>query len=224
MPRKNNPKETVERILAASMELFYQKGFDKATMQDIVTASQMSKGAIFHHFKSKEEIFNTVMEKQYEYVIREMSRRFSKLKDLTAKEKLIHLLKWNLKDDTFTASAREIVTITNSPRLMLAILQNSLKRSAPAVAEIIRQGTADGSITTEFPDECAEIFMLLLNIWCDPYFSECDLPAIHRRMKLFQVLMKKLGVDIISDEIVTQYIKFTEKQLKEVEKWKMQHL
>ena len=32
----------------------------------------------------------------------------------------------------------------------------------------MKEGIADGSLATEFPEECAEVFLLLMNVWCDP--------------------------------------------------------
>ena len=61
MPRKKNPKQTLENIVSIATELFVEKGCEKTSMQDIVNALGMSKGAIFHHFKSKEDILNAVI-------------------------------------------------------------------------------------------------------------------------------------------------------------------
>ena len=44
------------KIIDAAMKLFLEKGYENTTMQDIVEASGMSKGAIYHYFKSKQEI------------------------------------------------------------------------------------------------------------------------------------------------------------------------
>ena len=44
------------KIIDAAMKLFLEKGYENTTMQDIVQASGMSKGAIYHYFKSKQEI------------------------------------------------------------------------------------------------------------------------------------------------------------------------
>lgn len=56
MARKNNPKQAIENIITISAKLFAEKGYDKTSMQDIADAVGMSKGGIFHHFNSKEEI------------------------------------------------------------------------------------------------------------------------------------------------------------------------
>ena len=56
MARNKYPEETVQRILEIAFHLFTTKGYEKTSIQDIVDALGMSKGAIYHHFKSKEEI------------------------------------------------------------------------------------------------------------------------------------------------------------------------
>lgn len=48
---------TREHILKVSLYLFLQKGFKEVTMREIVEKSEMSKGAIYHYFKSKEHLF-----------------------------------------------------------------------------------------------------------------------------------------------------------------------
>ena len=57
MARNKYPEETVKKILNTAISLFLENGYEKTSMQDIVNALGMSKGAIYHHFKSKEELF-----------------------------------------------------------------------------------------------------------------------------------------------------------------------
>ena len=47
--------ETKREILRAAEQLFCQKGYEAASMQEIVRAAGVSKGGIYHHFASKEE-------------------------------------------------------------------------------------------------------------------------------------------------------------------------
>src|SRR5699024_1042626 len=56
MARNRHPEATVERILAEAARLFLQKGYEKTSMQDIMEGTGLSKGAIYHHFSSKEDI------------------------------------------------------------------------------------------------------------------------------------------------------------------------
>lgn len=48
---------TRERILAAALEVFAGKGYHRASVDDIVRASGTSKGAVYHHFATKEAVF-----------------------------------------------------------------------------------------------------------------------------------------------------------------------
>ena len=56
MPRNKYPEQTVEKILDAAAALFAEKGYQSTTLQDIIDATGLSKGAVYHHFRSKEEM------------------------------------------------------------------------------------------------------------------------------------------------------------------------
>lgn len=55
-------KDSKENILETTFILFMQKSFKAVTMNDIVKRSGMSKGAFYHYFTSKEEVFEEVVE------------------------------------------------------------------------------------------------------------------------------------------------------------------
>ena len=57
MARNKHPEETVGQILDVASRLFLEKGYEHTSIQDIINnLGGLSKGAIYHHFKSKEEI------------------------------------------------------------------------------------------------------------------------------------------------------------------------
>jgi len=51
-----------ERILQAALEIFARKGYHRAIVDDIVRASGTSKGAVYHHFPTKEALFLALVE------------------------------------------------------------------------------------------------------------------------------------------------------------------
>jgi AcrR family transcriptional regulator len=53
--------ESKEHILRTSLKLFLQKNFKEVTMKDLVESTGMSKGAIYHYFNSKEQVFEEVI-------------------------------------------------------------------------------------------------------------------------------------------------------------------
>ena len=64
MARNKHPEETVQLILDAAYRLFMEKGYERTSIQDIIDQlGGLSKGAIYHHFKSKEDILIAVSDR-----------------------------------------------------------------------------------------------------------------------------------------------------------------
>jgi len=181
MARKNNPQKTVESIIAVSAKLFMEKGYDKTSMQDIVDALGMSKGAIFHHFKSKEDILDAVMNESFEQAKAQIYDTFDDMEGSDTRGKLENLLNGQVQDPRQSAQGTFLLSQIESPHLIVALMRQSV-RSAGVLAEGFMEGIADGSITTEFPLECAQILTLLLNTWCDPVVFKCDISELRRRL------------------------------------------
>ncbi|MEM7412700.1 MAG: TetR/AcrR family transcriptional regulator [Myxococcota bacterium] len=67
MPRVS-PEYTEARkdqILDAAMGCFVQKGFNGASMKDIIAASELSAGAIYNYFGSKDDIIDAIARKRH---------------------------------------------------------------------------------------------------------------------------------------------------------------
>lgn len=52
----NKAAETRSMILSKSFELIYKKGYQSTSIDDIIATTQVTKGAFYYHFKSKEEM------------------------------------------------------------------------------------------------------------------------------------------------------------------------
>lgn len=68
-------EKTRKHILEKSAALFNLGGFDGTSMKDIMTATQMSKGALYGHFQSKEEIALAAFKLAVEKVLDEVGKR-----------------------------------------------------------------------------------------------------------------------------------------------------
>lgn len=62
MPNEKSGEESRKKILEVAEKLFLEKGYDDTSISDIVKELGMTKGVIYHHFKSKQNIFETVLE------------------------------------------------------------------------------------------------------------------------------------------------------------------
>jgi TetR/AcrR family transcriptional repressor of nem operon len=68
-----------ELILNTSLKLFLRKSFKEVTMKEIVTETGLSKGAFYHYFASKEQLFMEVINYFYSDVMADEFHTFSKV-------------------------------------------------------------------------------------------------------------------------------------------------
>ena len=57
---KKSTNLTKSRIVTAAWKLFYQNGYENTTIDDIVEASQTSKGSFYHYFESKDALLGSL--------------------------------------------------------------------------------------------------------------------------------------------------------------------
>jgi AcrR family transcriptional regulator len=63
MITKNLPPVAARtRLLDAARELFAREGYQHVSIQDVLNQAGLSRGALYHHFKSKTDLFEAVLE------------------------------------------------------------------------------------------------------------------------------------------------------------------
>jgi AcrR family transcriptional regulator len=72
--RRAPPEVRRAQILEAALHCFATRGYHTATMEDLVRASGLSKGALYWHFSSKEEVFLALFDLYVEEVFEAWSR------------------------------------------------------------------------------------------------------------------------------------------------------
>ncbi|MDR3704295.1 MAG: TetR/AcrR family transcriptional regulator [Paludibacteraceae bacterium] len=70
--------ESKEHIITVATKLFLQKSFKEVTMKEIVEETGLSKGAFYHYFQSKEQLFLEVLEFFFTDVMKHAYDRYSK--------------------------------------------------------------------------------------------------------------------------------------------------
>ena len=134
MARNKHPEETVNLILDVAFRLFMEKGYEHTSIQDIIDhLGGLSKGAIYHHFKSKEDILVAVTNK----ITEESNKMLDEVrdrKDLNGKEKL----KTIFRESVFRPVQDEIFTVApdlgNNPRLLFSIFQDTIEEVVSCVS------------------------------------------------------------------------------------------
>jgi AcrR family transcriptional regulator len=203
LARNKHPEETASLILDVAFRLFIEKGYERTSIQDIIdNLGGLSKGAIYHHFRSKEDILVAVTDRMTE----ESNKMLVEIRDrtdITGKEKLKAIFKESVlrpvQDDIFTAAP----DLSNNPSLFVSIFRETVNLAAPYyIQPIIEQGISDGSIQTDYPAELAELIIIVANIWINPMIFNNTADQSYRKFMVFRQMMEGFGLDIVDDEML----------------------
>jgi AcrR family transcriptional regulator len=66
-------EETREALIAAARSLFAERGFAAVGIEEIVRAARMTRGALYHHFDSKEGLFRAVYERVEQELVEQIA-------------------------------------------------------------------------------------------------------------------------------------------------------
>ena len=75
---------TTEAILKAGRRLFGEQGFAATTIDDIAEAARVAKGAVYHHFATKEAVFEAVFDQVSHDLVLEIDRAARTERDILA--------------------------------------------------------------------------------------------------------------------------------------------
>ena len=88
MEKETEKKSVKSRIVSAAWQLFYEKGYNGTTVDEIIELSGTSKGSFYYYFGTKDELLNTlslVLDEYYEELDHTME------KDMDSFDKLIYI-------------------------------------------------------------------------------------------------------------------------------------
>lgn len=210
MARNKNPEETVQLILDVAYRLFMEKGYEYTSIQDIIdNLGGLSKGAIYHHFKSKEDILIAVIERmtvQSNQLLANVRDR----SDLNGKEKLKTIFKASISRPVQEEIFATAPNFHNNSKLLVGLLQDTMEEAAPNyILPIIEQGIEDGSIQTDYPKQLAQLIMLIANVWMNPMIFEDTEEESYCKFMVFQQMMKGFGLDIVDKEMLDRLQELT---------------
>ena len=213
MARNKYPEETVKLILDVSTRLFSEKGYDDTSLQDIINETKLSKGAIYHHFGSKEDILKAIFHR----LGNENAEIFAKIRDdsrLSGIEKLRKIF----QTAVFHSNQSVLLTVSpcllNNPRFLAMQIEQIYELIAPQFVEpILAEGVKDGSINIENPHEIAEAIMILTNVWLNPLVKMTDTEGMGKRCDTFNILLKGLGIDdLLDNQTISAFVQLCNKK------------
>lgn len=187
-------KEAEERrneILDAADELFGLKGFDGASTNDILDKVGIARGTLYHHFKSKEDILDALIER-YNVRLLGAAQDIAADKSIPVVERIIRVV---MALNISGGSSKEIMEHIHKPQnaLMHQKIQKVIINGVtPILAEIIREGIQVGMFHTPFPYECMEMIVIYANTVLDDDVVELTDEERMLRMQAFVYNIERL--------------------------------
>ena len=211
MARNKYPEETRNLIIDTAARLFTEKGYEHTSIQDIIDhLGGLSKGAIYYHFKSKEEIIDALSEKLFfennPFVI------VKKRKDLNGLQKMREVIKINYADAARNKLSKHTLPVLKNPRILAGMIDTDRKLITPLWLELIEEGQRDGSIQTEYAKELSELLPLLTDLWLSPSVYPASVQEIMNKFNCISTILNTMGVALFDDELT----KLVECHLKEI--------
>ena len=197
MARNRDSHETRKKILEVSKDLFLEKGFDNTSIQDIIDGlGGLTKGVIYHHFESKDEILQSIVSENNQEILNYNWRGDTALKKI--QNSLMDAFS-NLKYQRLVYS---VSIMLRSPRLLGEQYLSLFSDFLPEIRKKVYEGVKDESIKTEYPEELADLIILTLDVWIGFQISVFSVEELKRKMNFIKLTFEGFGVQLITDEMM----------------------
>ncbi|TCZ75480.1 TetR/AcrR family transcriptional regulator [Paenibacillus albiflavus] len=188
-------EERKNEILDAADELFGQKGFDGTSTNDILEKVGIARGTLYHHFKSKEDIMDALIDRYNDRLL-SAAQEIALDKSIPVVERIIRVV---MALNVSGGSSKEIMEHIHKPQnaLMHQKIQKVIINGiTPILAEIIREGIEQGLFSTPFPYECMEMVVTYANTVFDGDMVQMTNEELVIRMQAFVFNIERLlGVE-----------------------------
>jgi AcrR family transcriptional regulator len=165
MPRVVKEEDYAARrneILDVARRLIYTKGYEQMSIQDILDALKISKGAFYHYFDSKQALLDGLVD----LMLLEadvVARPILEAQNLSALEKLQRYLdttaRWKVSQKSFMLNLMRAWRMDSNALMRQKQENAAIKHIAPMLATIVRQGVEEGAFSTKYPDQFASMLL-----------------------------------------------------------------
>lgn len=161
---KEDAEKTRKQLLDAAYDVFLEQGYDAATIAEIAGRAQLTRGAVYWHFKNKEEVFIAVVEQ----ALNDQQNKkiaYTQSSEMTVGEKLKAILALPLE---MAESYRLVNSVPElSARIpafldVLHLLQERKQNLRRFFKEFLTEHTQDGSIYLHGDVDTAALMLFVI--------------------------------------------------------------
>lgn len=163
-----------KEIIDAAQRLVYAKGYEQMSIQDILNDLKISKGAFYHYYASKQALLEALIEQMVQDA-EPMILPIVQDPQLSALEKVHGMFdasaRWKTARKDYLLALMQGWYADENVLVREKALARMIKHFSPMLADIIRQGMAEGVMNTPFPDQTADMAFALLVSMGDAYMD-----------------------------------------------------
>jgi AcrR family transcriptional regulator len=197
-------------LLKSIWDIFIANGYENTTLAFIIKTLNISKGAFYHYFSSKEECANAAIEMQVELWIDEIEKHDSK--ELKADARFEEIILNGIKAVNSNRSQNEKMDTPANAVFHQKLMVSITKRFAPFYADIILQGIKEGIFHAKYPLETAEMILTLSNFYLDMNLFKWDRETIASKVCAFEeILTQSLGAEKNTFSFISNLFELEEK-------------
>jgi AcrR family transcriptional regulator len=156
--------ERLTEFLDTARQLFFEKGYEKTSVNDIIEKIGVAKGTFYHYFKSKEDLLDQLVNHFIEKSVSTVGEMMEKT-DMNAVEKMNHFFISirNLKVENKELMKMLMRFLYKDENLILRhkIFKRSIALLTPPLAKIIKLGMEEGHFHPLDPGDTAEIIFMM---------------------------------------------------------------
>lgn len=158
-----------QQIIVAAKRVFCEKGFNRATMEDIAKEAELSPGTLYLYFKNKDELYASLSLRILQYLIIRLEHVNGNA-ELDARGRVDALVEamFDVYDfdpliiiNLFHLQSSE--TLKNLSEEMLKEIEDLSRKSLSAIADVFRQGLQEKLFIDKHPFALADIFWAMFS-------------------------------------------------------------
>ena len=100
--------------------------------------------------------------------------------------------------------------LIENPKFMALQMQSILGEAAPDyILPILKEGIADGSIRADYPEQLAEVLLLMTDLWLHPIFRPSTPEQVRTRCAFFNQFTRQYGFELLDEDLIEAMAEFS---------------
>lgn len=208
MVRSKRTEETRGRLVSTATELFLKAGYESTSVDSVLAGAGLSKGTFYHHFRSKADLLDAVVDRYTAGAVGAVRRSFQETEG-TALDRLNAFFsatwQWRRSSAPGSSALARSVFSRQNVQLRERIRERALEEGSPLVLQIVRQGVEEGQMDVPDPEAATRILLLTAQAARDDFLGEVLfsartpeelLPELRARQEaLYRAMEGILGLD-----------------------------